>query len=123
MLTIEGKTIRVEVVFDDLSRRQGLMYRKALPWNEGMLFLFPKRSIQNFWMKNTELPLSIAFIDDDGTIRQIRDMKPKDLTSIESKDELRYALEMNQGWFAKEGVGVGDRIDGFRSIVSRFPVR
>jgi len=119
-LEITGHTLRVEVSCDDLSRKRGLMYRNEMPDDEGMLFIFPQAKALGFWMKNTEIPLSIAFLSDDGKILQIEDMRPKDLTSTRSMMMVRYALEVNQGWFARHGVKVGDTFTGFRSTVERF---
>lgn len=91
---------------------KGLMYRREMPQHEGMLFVYDAPAVQCFFMKNTFLPLSIAFIADDGTIVNIRDMKPQTLDSHCSDGPVRYALEMNQGWFAKRGIKAGARISG-----------
>lgn len=99
--------IRAEVAADHASRSQGLMFRERLGANEGMLFVFERPSAQCFWMRNTRIPLSIAFIDDDGTIVNILDMKPFDESSHCSAKPVRFALEMDQGWFAKRGVQAG----------------
>ena len=85
-----------------------------------MLFVFPAPKPQGFWMKNTLIPLSIAYISDSGEILQIEDMRPKDERSIRSKDPVRYALEVNQGWFKRHNVKVGDTIADFQQTVSRF---
>jgi uncharacterized membrane protein (UPF0127 family) len=90
----------------------GLMYRKEMATNEGMLFVFPFDSTQCFWMKNTLLPLSAAFITLDGTVVNIADMKPQSETSHCSTKPVRYVLEMNQGWFAKRGIKAGDKLGG-----------
>lgn len=89
----------VEVVSNPEDCSQGLMGRKYLLPDHGMLFDFGKDQHLHFWMKDTSIPLSIAFIKEDGSITQIEDMKPFDLTVIKSKEKCRYALEMNQGWF------------------------
>ncbi len=104
--------IKAEVADDIQTRARGLMYRQRLGPNEGMLFVFQDKSAQCFWMKNTVLPLSIAFIDDDGTVANIADMKPQTEDSHCSARPVRLALEMEQGWFAKRGVKAGDRIAG-----------
>ena len=88
----------------------GLMFRKRLAENQGMLFVFEEDSRLSFWMKDTELPLSIAFIASDGTIREIRDMKPLSLNSVQSSRNARYALEVNQGWFSNRGIAAGDKV-------------
>lgn len=90
----------------------GLMYRKEMPQNEGMLFVFPNPSQQCFWMKNTVLPLTAAFVADDGTIVNLADMKPQTTNSHCSTKPVRYVLEMNQGWFAKKGVKAGAKLSG-----------
>jgi uncharacterized membrane protein (UPF0127 family) len=90
----------------------GLMFRKQMPQHEGMLFVFDQPSRQCFWMKNTLLPLSAAFIDDDGTLVNVEDMKPQTLDSHCSAKPVRYVLEMNQGWFSKKGIKPGAKLSG-----------
>ncbi|HEY9317803.1 MAG TPA: DUF192 domain-containing protein [Achromobacter sp.] len=104
--------IRAEVANTDATRRDGLMFRKELPGNEGMLFVFEQPDVQCFWMRNTLLPLSIAFIADDGTIVNIDDMAPQTEDPHCAKKPVRYALEMAQGWFAEHGIKAGRKIDG-----------
>ncbi len=104
--------IRAEVAADQQSRQQGLMYRKSMPANTGMLFVFEQKAGHCFWMKNTELPLSIAFLADDGTIVNIEDMRPHSEDNHCPKAAIRYALEMNQGWFAQKGIKAGAKIGG-----------
>jgi len=93
-------------------RATGLMHRKEMSQHEGMLFAFERPSIQCFWMKDTLLPLSAAFVADDGTVVNIADMKPLALDSHCSDKPVRYVLEMNQGWFARKGVRPGSRLNG-----------
>jgi uncharacterized protein len=93
-------------------RQTGLMHRKAMPLNEGMVFVFEQAAEQCFWMKNTLLPLNAAFVADDGTIVNIVQMKPQTLDAHCSAQPVRYVLEMNQGWFAKKGVKPGMRLSG-----------
>ncbi|WP_332815224.1 DUF192 domain-containing protein [Ramlibacter sp.] len=93
-------------------RVTGLMWRRQMPQHEGMLFVFAQPSVQCFWMKNTLLPLSAAFLDDDGTVANIVDMQPKSLDSHCSVRPVRYVLEMNQGWFAKRGIKAGAKLTG-----------
>jgi uncharacterized membrane protein (UPF0127 family) len=93
-------------------RAVGLMHRREMATHEGMLFVFEQPSVQCFWMKNTLLPLSIAFIADDGSIVNLADMQPQSLDSHCSVKPVRYALEMNQGWFARRAVGPGFRLAG-----------
>lgn len=93
-------------------RAIGLMHRTSMPGNEGMLFIFEEAGKQCFWMKNTLLPLSIAFLADDGTVVNIADMTPQSLESHCSAQPVRHALEMNKGWFAKRGIKAGSRLTG-----------
>ena len=93
-------------------RATGLMHRKEMPQHEGMLFEFEQPSQQCFWMKNTLLPLSAAFVADDGTVVNVEDMKPQTLDSHCSAKPVRFVLEMNQGWFAKRGIKPGFKLAG-----------
>jgi uncharacterized protein len=93
-------------------RTVGLMFRREMPQHEGMLFVFEQPSVQCFWMRNTLLPLSAAFIEDNGTVVNVEDMKPQSLESHCSLKPVRYVLEMNQGWFAKKGIKPGSKLAG-----------
>jgi len=93
-------------------RSMGLMFRKEMPQHEGMLFVFEQPATQCFWMKNTFLPLTAAFVADDGTIVNLVDMKPQTTDSHCSTKPVRFVLEMNQGWFAKKGLKAGSRLSG-----------
>jgi uncharacterized protein len=93
-------------------RSVGLMFRKEMPQHEGMLFVFDEPSTQCFWMMNTYLPLTAAFVADDGTIVNLADMKPQTTDSHCSAKPVRFVLEMNQGWFAKKGIKAGAKISG-----------
>jgi uncharacterized membrane protein (UPF0127 family) len=93
-------------------RMTGLMFRKDMPQNEGMLFVFEQPTIQCFWMKNTLLPLTAAFVANDGTIVNLADMKPQTTDSHCSTKPVRFVLEMNQGWFAKKGIKPGMKLSG-----------
>ncbi|RYF75643.1 MAG: DUF192 domain-containing protein [Comamonadaceae bacterium] len=93
-------------------QQTGLMHRKEMPQQEGMLFEFDQPSIQCFWMKNTLLPLSAAFVADDGRIVNLVDMQPQTLDSHCSTEAVRFVLEMNQGWFAKKKIGKGFKLTG-----------
>jgi uncharacterized membrane protein (UPF0127 family) len=108
--TRDGRTVAVtaEIARTDAERAQGLMNRKSLDDGKGMLFVFERDQILNFWMKNTLIPLSIAFISHNGRILEIRDMKPRDLNTVASSRSARYALEAPLGWFDRERIGVGD---------------
>ena len=104
--------ITVEIARTEEERAQGLMHRKKLPDGEGMIFVYDRDQQMSFWMKNTVIPLSIAFIASDGTIIEIKDMQPLDLNSVRSSRSVRYALETPQGWFGRAGVQPGDVVDG-----------
>lgn len=104
--------IKAEVAADNATRMRGLMFRERLGPNEGMLFVFEEKARQCFWMRNTLIALSIAFIDDDGSVANIADMQPRSDDSHCSARPVRYALEMEQGWFAKRGVAAGSRLRG-----------
>jgi uncharacterized membrane protein (UPF0127 family) len=104
--------ITAEVANTFETRALGLMYRRSLGANEGMLFVFPDVSVHCMWMKNTFLPLSVAFIDAEGTIVSIHDMQPLTETSHCAARPARFALEMNQGWFAQKGIKPGARLGG-----------
>lgn len=104
--------IRAQVAATVQQRATGLMHRREMAQHEGMLFVFEQATVQCFWMKNTLLPLSIAFLADDGTVVNIDEMKPQALDSHCSDKPVRYVLEMNQGWFAKRGVKPGAKLSG-----------
>ena len=103
--------ITVEMARTDEEKAQGLMYRKKLPDGQGMIFIYDRDQQMSFWMKNTLIPLSIAFIAADGRIVEIRDMQPHDLSAVKSSRSVRYALETPQGWFDRAGVKPGDVIN------------
>ncbi len=93
-------------------REIGLMYRPEMPQHEGMLFVFEQPADQCFWMKNTILPLTAAFVADDGTIVNLADMKPQTTDSHCSAKPVRFVLEMNQGWFTKKAIKAGYKLSG-----------
>lgn len=107
---------QVQLAADEPSRQIGLMYRRQMPANEGMLFAFPRAGVQCFWMKNTPLPLTAAFLADDGTVVNLADMQPHDERTHCSAQPVRFVLEMHQGWFAQKGIGPGDRIQGLPAL-------
>lgn len=111
-LEIKGHKLTAEVAATDAERATGLMQRRMLPENRGMLFVFPYTSPQSFWMMNTYIPLSIAFIDEAGAIVSIDDMKPLTTDTHNSAKPAKYTLEMNQGWFAKRGIKPGAKVGG-----------
>lgn len=102
--------IQAQVASTPEQRAIGLMHRREMPTNEGMLFVFEQAGTQCFWMKNTLLPLTAAFVADDGTVVNLADMQPQSLDSHCSAKPVRYVLEMHQGWFAKRGVQAGQRL-------------
>ncbi len=104
--------IRAMVARSPDERATGLMWRTEMPANEGMLFVFEQPQMQCFWMKNTLIPLAIAFIDDDGRIVNLDEMKPQTTNTHCSQRPVRYVLEMNAGWFQRKGVAAGDRLSG-----------
>jgi uncharacterized membrane protein (UPF0127 family) len=104
--------IQAQVAVTPAQVLTGLMFREAMPANEGMLFVFQEVRQQCFWMKNTPLPLSAAFVADDGTIVNIEDMAPGSLDRHCSVKPVRFVLEMNQGWFAQRGIAPGFRLQG-----------
>ena len=102
--------IKTEIARTDEERSTGLMHREKLADGEGMLFVFARDEVLSFWMKNTLIPLSIAFISSDGKIIEIRDMVPNSLETVRSSRSVRYALEVPQGWFARAGINPGDTL-------------
>lgn len=104
--------VSAEVAETPEQRGIGLMHRKEMGANDGMLFVFERAGEQCFWMKNTLIPLSIAFLADDGRVVNIESMQPQTLNGHCSSEPVRYALEMNEGWFAKKGVKPGARLRG-----------
>ena len=111
-LTAGIHVITAEVAATSQARTIGLMMRERLAPNHGMVFVFEDKSQHCFWMRNTLIPLSIAFVEDDGTIVSIADMAPKSEASTCPPRAVRYALEMEQGWFVKRGVAAGSKIAG-----------
>lgn len=110
-IDVGGHLFTVEIADTPEKRQQGLMYRDSLDENEGMLFVFPGEEMRSFWMKNTGIPLSIAYIDSRGVIREIHDMEPFSLAPVPSRFPAKFALEVNRGRFAELGIEPGDRIE------------
>lgn len=104
--------IDAQVASRPIERQIGLMQRPSMPQHEGMLFVFERAGVQCFWMKNTLLPLTAAFIADDGSVVNLADMQPLDESSHCSEQPVRFVLEMNQGWFASKGIRAGSRLTG-----------
>lgn len=111
--------IDAQVASTPQQRQTGLMFRENLPQQEGMLFVFEQPAVQCFWMKNTLVPLTAAFVADDGRIVNLADMQPQTTDSHCSEAPVRYVLEMNQGWFAKKGLRKGVKLTGAPFVASR----
>jgi uncharacterized membrane protein (UPF0127 family) len=118
-LGIGMHVVRVEVADTAQARTRGLMHRKSLARNAGMVFVFEEDAPHCMWMKNTLVPLSVAFIDRAGAIINIADMEPHSERAHCAARPARYALEMNRGWFAARGVGPGARIRGLERLSPR----
>ncbi len=104
--------INAELAATAEEREIGLMFRTSMPVSDGMLFVFDRPGQQCFWMKNTLIPLSVAFVADDGSVANIDEMKPQTLDGHCSATPVRYVLEMNAGWFAKRGIKAGSKLRG-----------
>jgi len=111
-LSVGGHKLTAEVAHTEPSRTQGLMHRRILPESRGMLFVFADVSRHAMWMMNTNIPLSVAFLDERGVIINIADMKPHTQDTHAAAKPAKYALEMNRGWFEKRGIRPGARIEG-----------
>jgi uncharacterized membrane protein (UPF0127 family) len=118
-LTAGMHLVRAEVAADFTTRMQGLMHRESLAPNAGMLFVFDETAIHCMWMKNTLIPLSVAFIDTTGTIVNIADMQPHSEQSHCAAAPAVFALEMTRGWFAQRGIKAGAKIGGLERLVPR----
>ncbi|HEU5284872.1 MAG TPA: DUF192 domain-containing protein [Burkholderiales bacterium] len=118
-LKVKGHTLRVEVARSDEEKTRGLMFRKQLGADRGMLFVYETEGRWAMWMKNTYVALSVAFIDRDGRIINIEDMAPLTEDSHQAIGLAKYALEVNRGWFRKRGIRPGDRLEG----IDKIPVR
>ena len=121
-IKVGNKTLKVRLAITPMQQRRGLMNIQGmgptkLPENEGMLFIYRREEILSFWMKNTTIPLSIAFIDKKGIITEIRDMKPLGMDSVRSAKPAQYALEVNRGWFTKNRIKIGSKVElNFRRV-------
>ncbi len=111
-LTVAGHRLTVEVADTDETRMQGLMHRRILPENRGMLFVFREVTHHAMWMMNTYIPLSVAFLDERGLIINIADMQPQTRDTHAAAKPAKYALEVNQGWFEKRGIKPGAGVEG-----------
>ena len=112
VLTISGHKATIEVASTDAQRSTGLMHRRILPENRGMLFIFPDVAMHGMWMMNTYVPLSVAFLDREGRIINIEDMQPQTRNTHSAAKPAKYALEMNLGWFTKRGIKPGAKVEG-----------
>ena len=110
-ITINDTKLFVEIAETEYSRSLGLMYRQSIPDSCGMLFVFEEEEVLSFWMRNTYIPLSIAYLDYSGYIVSIKNMIPHDEIGVSSDYPAIYALEVNKGWFLKNDVKVGDKIE------------
>ncbi|HEX4942988.1 MAG TPA: DUF192 domain-containing protein, partial [Usitatibacteraceae bacterium] len=113
---VAGHALRVEVVATMEQRAKGLMFRKKLGKNDGMLFVFEEPAYHAMWMKNTLIPLSVAFIDGEGRILNIADMEPETLDSHAAAGPARFAIETNKGWFAERKVVAGSKVTGLPKL-------
>ena len=118
-LHVGGRTITVEVADTPQARALGLMGRGSMGPDNGMLFVYPDEAQRSFWMKNTILPLSIAFVSKTGSIVHLADMDPLSERAVPSVHPTMYAIEMNRGWFETHGVKVGQRVGGLPEPASR----
>lgn len=118
-LTVGMHRIQAEVADSAASRTTGLMHRKSMAQNAGMVFVFEENAIHCMWMKNTLIPLSVAFIDAAGAIINVADMQPHSEQSHCAGRPARYALEMNQGWFAQRGIKPGAKLRGLEKLAPR----
>jgi hypothetical protein len=115
-LRVGGQTVRAEVANTPETRLKGLMFRTRLAASSGMIFIFPESRPISMWMKNTPIPLSVAFIDSTGRIINIEMMQPHSEQTHASKRPAKYALEVNQGWFREHGIKAGDQVSGLKRL-------
>ena len=116
-LKVGGHRVWVELATTPQARERGLMWRASLPPDCGMLFVYPEPAPRSFWMRNTKIPLSLAYIDQSGVIFQIERMRPFDETPVRSRKPAQFVLEMADGWFRQHGVGVGARVEGLEKAL------
>jgi len=109
---IGAHALKVEVADNDATRSRGLMFRDKMGKNDGMLFIFPELGYHSMWMMNTNIPLSVAFIGQDGKILNILDMEPRTQDTHSAAGPARYAIETNKGWFAEKKIKPGDQVTG-----------
>ena len=109
--------IKAEVAANNEHRQQGLMFRQKMASNEGMLFIFDQNALHCMWMKNTLIPLSVAFLDEQGRILNIEDMQPQTLENHCAVKPAKFALEVNLGWFKQRGIQPGSKISGITELL------
>ena len=112
MLEVNGHALRVTVARTPAERSMGLMFATKLGKDDGMLFIYPEAAVSAMWMKNTNIPLSVAFLDEQGVIINIEDMQPQTLDAHPSKAPAKYSIETNLGWFKQHGAGPGMKVTG-----------
>jgi uncharacterized membrane protein (UPF0127 family) len=111
-LSVGGKKLKVEVAVSKEKIKRGLMFRESLESNAGMLFIFSESAPRSFWMKNTNIPLSVAYLDESCNILNIENMSPHDLSGAKSKGNAKYVIEANKNWFKDNDIKAGDRVEG-----------
>jgi len=112
LIKVGDTPLKVEIVSDEENIKKGLMFRNELGSDSGMLFVFPEPAQKSFWMKNTNIPLSIAYVNEDNKILNIEDMTPHDTNGVNSQGRAKCAIETNRGWFKSNGVEPGDYVEG-----------
>ncbi|HMV69436.1 MAG TPA: DUF192 domain-containing protein [Myxococcota bacterium] len=115
-IQLDGKALTVEIASTADQRARGLMFRDSMPADHGMIFVYTDDDERSFWMRDTRIPLSIAFLDRAGRVIHIADMQPLSTRGVPSHGAARYAVEVNQGWFASHGVEVGDKVEGLDAL-------
>ena len=112
LIKVGDTPLKVEIVSDEENIKKGLMFRNELGSDSGMLFVFPEPAQKSFWMKNTNIPLSIAYVNEDNKILNIEDMTPHDTNGTSSQGKAKCAIETNKGWFKSNGIKPGDHVEG-----------
>lgn len=118
-ITLGDTSLVVEIANTRESRAKGLMKRDSMPEDRGMIFVYPEADVRGFWMKDTRIPLSIAYVDAKGVIKRIADMKPYVTDRVSSLYPAQYAVEVNKGWFQRHGVEVGDVVTGIDALEAK----
>jgi len=115
LIKVGDTPLKVETASDEKSIEKGLMFRNELEPDSGMLFVFPEAAQRSFWMKNTNIPLSIAYVGENNEILNIEDMTPHDTNGVNSQGRAKCAIETNRGWFKSNGIEPGDYVEGITS--------